>query len=391
MTEPRQTIAIVATVPFALRVFMRVHIAALAQRYEITLITRGPASALEDVLGPHVTVLEIGFSRKISLLRDLWCLFVLFRLFRTRQFDVVHSLMPKTGLLAMLAGRLAGVPCRLHIFTGQVWATKTGVARLVLKMMDKLIAACASHVLADSVSQRDFLIAQKIVSGVKIAVLAHGSICGVDTSRFAPNLPRRAVLREQLGIAANAVVVIFLGRITPDKGVRDLLRAFVQVYQVLPTTHLLVVGPDESGMDPELARLAQPFAAHYHRIGYTDHPQDYLCSADIFCLPSYREGFGSVLIEAAAMGVPAVASRIIGLVDAVVENKTGLLFEAGQVTALTQALTLLAKDDTLRNSMSAAALRRANILFSEDIVSRALLDYYQCMISPALSCSPHEK
>lgn len=391
MTEPRRKIAIVATVPFALQVFMRVHIVALAQRYEVTLITSGPVSALQDFLGPHVTVLEVDFSRKIALLRDLWCLLVLLRLFRARQYDVVHSLMPKTGLLAMLAGWLAGVPCRLHIFTGQVWATKTGVARWALKIMDRLIAACATHVLADSVSQRDFLISQKIVSGAKIAVLAHGSICGVDTSRFAPDLPRRAALREQLGIAVDAVVVVFLGRITPDKGVRDLLNAFTQVHQVLPTTHLFVIGPDESGMDPELAKLAQPFATHYHRIGYTDSPQAYLCGADIFCLPSYREGFGSVLIEAAAMGLPAVASRIVGLVDAVVENETGLLFEAGQVEQLTQALILLAKDDILRQTLAAAALLRATVFFSEDLVSHALLDYYKIITGPALTSPVHEK
>ena len=98
MTEPRRKIAIVATVPFALRVFMRVHIAALAQRYEVTLITSGPVSALQDLLGPHVTLLEVDFIRKIALFRDFWCLLLLFRLFRTRHFDVVHSLMPKTGL-----------------------------------------------------------------------------------------------------------------------------------------------------------------------------------------------------------------------------------------------------------------------------------------------------
>lgn len=377
MTEPRQKIAIVATVPFALRVFMRVHIAALAQRYEVTLITSGPASALQDLLGEHVTVLEVAFVRKIVLVRDLWCLLVLLRLFRAGHFNVVHSLMPKTGLLAMLAARLSGVPCRIHIFTGQVWATKTGLARLILKMMDRLIATCASHVLTDSCSQRNFLIAQKIVPANKITVLAHGSICGVDTSRFRPNLQRRMQLREQLGIDAHAVVIIFLGRINPDKGIPDLLRAFAEVNRLLPSTHLLVVGPDESGLDPELARLAQPFAGYYHRIGYTDSPQDYLCCADIFCLPSYREGFGSVLIEAAAMGVPAVASRIVGLIDAVVEDETGLLFEAGQVRQLRDALIVLAKESTLRQTMAEAAALRARTLFSEDIVAAALLDYYK--------------
>jgi len=382
MNKIRKKICIVATVPFALQVFMRAHIAVLAEQYEVTLITRGNESDLQNLLGDHIHFINVKFSRKISLVSDVLALIALYRIFKRYRFDVVHSLMPKTGLLAMLTAYLACIPHRIHTFTGQVWVNKSGIGRWMLKKLDKLIAGCSSGLLADSFSQRLFLIEQNIVHGSKIKVLGNGSVCGVDIDRFRPNQITRNKLRLDLNIPENALVILFLGRVNQEKGVLDLAQAFVHIHKLNPQIHLLLVGPDEGGMDKILQEILLPCLLNYHRIGYTDRPEDYMASADIFCLPSYREGFGSVIIEAAAVGLPAVASNIYGLFDAVNDGETGILHEVKNIKQIQNALLLLASDDTLRFNMSTRAQRRARNLFAQEIITNEMVQYYDGFSNP---------
>ena len=145
---------------------------------------------------------------------------------RRERFDLVHSMTPKAGLLAMVAARVARVPVRLHTFTGQVWATRAGFLARRSSGLDTTIARAATFALADSHSQRSFLVSEGVVPASKIAVLANGSVSGVDAARFRPDADRRHRVRTSLGLATTDVVLLFLGRITRDKGVLDLARAF---------------------------------------------------------------------------------------------------------------------------------------------------------------------
>jgi len=382
--KTRKKICIVATIPFALQAFMCVHIAMLSEQNEVTLITNGSERELQTLLSEHVQFINVNVARKISLFSDLHALLNLYLIFRKNHFDVVHSLMPKTGLLAMLVACMARVPYRIHTFTGQVWANKVGFSRWGLKTMDKIIAACATGLLADSFSQRTFLIEQGIVPDQKIMVLGSGSVCGVDVDRFQFNSHARKLRRAESGIPDDAFVFLFLGRVNQDKGVQDLTQAFINVNKRLPHTHLLVVGPDESEMDRVLQKIVAPSftsASHFHRIGFTDKPEEYMSCADVFCLPSYREGFGSVIVEAAAVGVPAVASRIYGLVDAVSHGETGILHEVKNIQQIEEALLLLATDKTLRSSMSRKAIQRAHTYFRQDIVINEMRQYYHALLN----------
>jgi len=381
MNNKRHKICIVATVPFALQVFMRAHIAMLAEKYDVTLITSGSETELHGALGHHVNFINVNFSRKIALLTDFNALVRLVRIFWVNRFDVVHSLMPKTGLLAMLAGFFTLVPHRVHIFTGQVWSTKSGIGRFGLKMMDRVIAFCATSLLTDSFSQRAYLISQNIVSGQKISVLGNGSVCGVDLVRFKYDQQIRDQYRAQLNIPDDARLFIFLGRVNAEKGVQDLARAFVNVNKKFPNTYLLVVGPDENNLDNYLQEIVKSCSLNYRRIGMTDKPENYMTCADIFCLPSYREGFGSVIIEAASIGLPSVASNIYGLVDAVVNGETGILHEAGDIQQIEDALLLLTIDEDLRNTMAVAARQRAHKLFGQEIVTGAMGKFYEELIN----------
>ncbi|MDO9204847.1 glycosyltransferase family 4 protein [Methylotenera sp.] len=381
MQNNRKKICIVATVPYALVMFMKPHIAMLAEQYDVTLIANGVEQDFSTLLNENVRFVPVNIARKISLWRDVVSLFQLYRIFRKEQFDVVHSLMPKTGLLAMFAAFFVGVPHRIHTFTGQVWANKEGLARWGLKTLDKLIAKCATDLLTDGFPQRLFLIEQHIVEENKIAVLGNGSTRGIEAERFKPNLAIRHQIRSNLGISDNAVVYLFLGRLNKDKGIQDLAHAFAGLAVNMPHVHLLVAGPDEGGMDRMLQSILEKCAGQYHRVGFTNRPEDYMACADIFCLPSYREGFPSVIIESAAVGIPAVASNIYGVVDAVVDGETGILHQPKSIEGIKQALLTLTNDAGLRAKMSKQAMTRAHTFFATDILVNAMRKYYQNLLS----------
>jgi glycosyltransferase involved in cell wall biosynthesis len=380
MKTNRKKICVVATMPFAINMFMKPHINMLSKQYDITLISNGNEYDPSILKNYNIKFISIGIARKTSLWLDIITLFRIYRIFLKEDFDVVHSLMPKTALLGMLPAFAAGVPHRIHTFTGQVWANKTGIARLGLKILDKLVAKCATRLLTDSTSQRQFLIDQDIVKNEKISVLGNGSVCGVDTERFKPNPLVRDQIRTNLNIKKTDLVYLFLGRLNKDKGIQDLAYAFSELAGNMPNAHLLVVGPDEGGMDLILQSILSNHSTQFHRIGFTDKPEDYIACADIFCLPSYREGFGSVLIEAASAGVPAIASRIYGITDAVVDGETGILHQPKNIEEIKQALLTLSNETNLRVKMSQQATIRAHALFATDIVVAAMHKYYKNLL-----------
>jgi len=295
----------------------------------------------------------VEIRREVAPVSDLLATAKLWKFYRTGKFQAVVTVTPKGGLLGMMAAWLARIPVRIHWFTGQVWATKKGLSRAALKLLDRLTSMCATHVLADSASQKDFLVREGIVRSVKISVLGCGSISGVDTNRFRPDTPARQRIRGELQIADDALCLLYMGRMKKEKGVPDLLGAFDQLRSEFKNIHLLLVGPDEENL------LLDTEANGLRVVGYTRKAEAYMAAAEIICLPSYREGFGSVLIEGAACGLPAVASRIYGITDAVVENVTGLLHPAGDSAALAATLHRLVSDENLRLGLGKKAYERA--------------------------------
>ncbi len=366
----------IATIPAVIHAFLQDHIHASAQKYSVSIISN-PTDA-ELLASINARFIPLVVQRKISVWQDLRVLVQLIRLFRRERFDLVHSIMPKTGLLTMLAGYLAGVPIRVHTFTGQVWANKQGFKRLALKMFDKIIVSFATHTLMDSPSQRDFLIQEGVVPRDKGIVIGQGSICGVDPNRFHADTATRLSTRAALNIAPDATVLLFLGRLNRDKGMPELAAAFVEILKKYPHTILLLVGAKEDFPFAKIQAICG--SEQLRRVSFTPHPEHYMAAADIFCLPSHREGFGQVIIEAAATGVPTVASRIYGITDAVAENKTGLLFPAGDVAALTTALLRLIEDEPLRLQMGESAKQRVLTLFSSQKITRDMQDFYTTLL-----------
>jgi glycosyltransferase involved in cell wall biosynthesis len=319
--------------------------------------------------------------RKVSPLRDLLALIALMREFRRERYCLVHSTGPKGGLLGMLAAFLCGVPIRIHTFTGQVWTGHNGLSRLILKSFDRLIAGLSTHSLVDSHSQMRFLLEEGVVRSHKSRVLGNGSISGVDVTRFSPDPIARAIMRSNHGLSSQDMVFLYMARITKDKGALLMAEGFARYSATVQgNAHLLVVGPDEEGLIPSMRQICLSCIERVHFLGYTTVPEQLIAASDILCLPSYREGFGTVLINAAAGGIPAVAARIYGSEDAVIDGVTGLLHRAGDADDLVRCMRELACNSQLRARMGVQARERARQEFSQEVVTAAIVDFYSRLL-----------
>ena len=362
---------------FALNAFLATPIAELSKNgWQVTVAVNSDDGPICEGVRRHATVVRVPIVRPISFLADISALWRLWRAFRNGRFDVVHSVTPKAGLLAMLASCAAFVPVRLHTFTGQVWATRKGPMRWLLQGLDFLIAKCATGVLADSLSQRAFLEANGVVKKGRLQVFESGSICGVDTKRFVPDSRLRKDVRAFLGIPPEAEVVLYVGRLHPEKGIGELLKAFKEVAAENTNTHLVLAGPDE-GL---LGQIRGNQDTRVHLVGMTTFPERYMASADVFCMPSHREGFGLTLLEAAATGLPSVSTNIYGVTDAVLDEVTGILVPVNSVSELAAALKKLLNNPELRKRMGERARLRVSEEFSQERLMGAWLRFYDTQL-----------
>ena len=361
-------------------VFLLPHLSVLTHNHNIKVLANIREKDLLRKRGLNITVEFAPVERQVRPCADIRAFWCLFRMFRTERPSAVHTLTPKAGLLGMCAAWLARVPVRVHTFTGQVWVTRKGPKRWVLKVADRSISVFATDVLVDSPSQRRFLIQEGVVSSKGSAVLGEGSICGVDIKRFSPSSQVCQQVRADMGSSNDALVCLYLGRLNRDKGVLDLAAAFAQVAYKHPKSELWVVGPDEDDMFAQMQSLLGACSQQVRRVGYTDKPERFMQAANLFCLPSYREGFGSAVIEAAACGVPALASRIYGLIDAVVEGQTGWLHEAGNLRDLTAQLNALLEDPIQLHRRGVAARANAVRAFEQSLITNAMLDFYNARL-----------
>lgn len=385
----RRQICFVATVDIAVKFFLIDHLKALVPGFDVTVVTNtNDVNFLKPFgLDAGIKVIPLYMERKISPLRDVISFFQLYRLFRKYQFDIVHSIMPKSGLLSMACACLAGIPIRIHTFTGQIWATRSGLSRLCFKLLDKLLSVCATNILVDSYSQRDFIVREGVVSMKKSFVIANGSMRGVDKERFMPNRNNRAVVRKMFSIGETDAVFIFIGRLTLDKGLIDLANAFLKICELHRNVHLIIVGPDEDNMRSRISSICFEYADKLHFEDYTDSPERYIAAADVLCLPSYREGFGSVIIEAASTGIPSIGTRIYGITDAIEEGVTGLLYEPGNVDQLFINMTYFLENPDIRKEMGKSARKRALRDFSKEVVVSGMLAYYESLLKTHHLCS----
>jgi glycosyltransferase involved in cell wall biosynthesis len=376
----RKRVCIVVSSIGTAEAFLLNHILRMTAVYDVTVVANCREKMRLRRRGVGADVYYAPLVRRVAPFRDLWCLLRLAALFRRCRFDAVHSVTPKAGLLGMLAAVLARVPVRVHTFTGQVWATRSGLSRAVLRVLDSITAFCATNVLVDSRSQLEFLVWEGVVTEPKALVLANGSISGVDPVRFRFDPVARRATRASMGVPDNATVFVYVGRLKREKGVLDLGAAFSRLGSSGKEAYMVFVGVDEENIKGQIERGCASCGERLRFIDWTDAPERYMGSADVLCLPSYREGFGSVVIEAAACGVPALASRIYGIMDAVVDGATGVLHKPGDPEDIVRWMRVLIDAPRVRAAMGERARVRAHCDFAQEGVTSALMNFYSTAI-----------
>lgn len=372
----KKKICFVTAVPGTAQSFLKDHIKALSKHCDVYLACNTTQDKVE--MDGLQGVFHFPIERNISIGKDLRAVKELTKYFKRQKFDIVHSVTPKAGLVTALAGRLARIPHRIHIFTGQVWATRTGAMRLMLKYFDKLIVLLNNHLLVDGRSQRQFLIDQHVLTQRNSQVLGAGSICGANTDRFTPTPEVRKRQRTDLGLKDSQIVFAFMGRLNADKGIYELLQAFNIIATTHPEAHLLIYGNDEEGCLthlPEYPNIKQ--SENFTYGGVTHSPHLSLQAADVFCLPSYREGFGMSVVEAQSLELPAICSDAYGLADTIKEGETGLRCRVRDAYSLADAMRWMIEHPDQRKRMGEEGRKRVLYNFATSLITTEWIRFYR--------------
>lgn len=327
----------------------------------------------------------IPMKREISLLSDLQSLLRLIRLLMKLKPDLINAGTPKAGLLGMLAAYLCRVPVRVYTCHGLRLETLAGIKRLILTMTEKVAAFCAQRVICVSPSLREKVVQQGLAPLTKTVVIGAGSCNGIDLAKFSPvtDAGTQADPLHHYGtIAPDAAFIGFVGRLTRDKGIYELISAFATLKKNFSNLYLLLVGGFEAG-DPVSDEVRDKIDRDERiiNLGEVADPLPYYQMMKILVLPTYREGLPTVLLEAGAMGIPVVATRATGCIDIVHDGETGLLVDIGDVNALTAKLELLLQDEGLAKKLGHNARKRMNELYRQELVWENIANFYWRLLS----------
>lgn len=372
-----------STVPGSLGTFCRGLLRELHEEegYEVVAVS-SPGEVLDEIARREgVRTVAVPMERRMAPLRDLRSLWRLVRVFRRERPALVHSITPKAGLLSMMAAWLTRVPVRLHTFTGLVFPTSTGLTRKILMLTDRLTCACATHIVPEGEGVRDDLIRWRI-TGKPLQVLGHGNIRGIDLQHYDPARPDVRAAAAQIR-KPGVFTFIFIGRLVGDKGINELVDAFARLNREIPATRLLLVGTREDALDPLRPATIDEISRNpaIEAVGRQADVRPWLAASDAMVFPSYREGFPNVVIEAGAMGLPAIVTDINGSREIVIEGRNGTVIPPRDADALLGAMRRFAAGDsgTLR-AMAAEARPLVAARYEQTYVRRCLKDYYRQII-----------
>jgi glycosyltransferase involved in cell wall biosynthesis len=321
--------------------------------FQVTVVSNPGELLDKTAVREGVKSIAIPIRRGIAPLADVWSLVWLWRLLRRIKPDIVEFSTPKAGLLGTLASRICGVPVRVYMLRGLKLETSTGLKRRILLASERLACASAHIVLCNSDSLRAKALVLGVAQAAKLKLLGEGSSNGVDMERFSPG---PSSVRERLGLGSEAYVVGFVGRLTRDKGLPELIEAFEAILKAEPKTHLLLVGwfdASEDALDSSMRRRIEDHP-RIHCTGFVDSTAPYYRAMDLMVLPTWREGFPNVVLEAAATGIPVITTVSTGACDSVVPEVTGLLIPPGYPEAIYEAVLKLLRDPERRLQMGRA-------------------------------------
>ena len=365
-----------STVSTSLNTFCRGTLRRLANTYDVVAVSTPDAELREMAEREGIRVIGVPMRRPIAPLRDIVSLWRLIRVFRRERPTMVHSITPKAGLLSMIAAWVCRVPVRLHTFTGLVFPTATGLKQRILMLTDRITCACATHIVPEGEGVKADLINYNITRK-PLQVLGYGNVRGIDLNHY-----RRSpeVMAAAQSISRSDVFTfVFVGRVVRDKGINELVEAFVRLHQAEPATRLILVGWFEDNLDPVSGktRLAIERCDAIEAVGSQSDVRPWLAAADALVFPSYREGFPNAVIEAGALDLPSIVTDINGSREIIVHGKNGIIVPPRNAQALLQAMTQFVQNPQATQAMAANARKMIASRFEKSFVEQCLIDYYK--------------
>lgn len=379
MPRNKKKIIRTVTVPQSIGFFEEVMLRMKEDGYETVVVT-SPGKELEEFMqrNPEERAIVVPMERHISLTKDMKSLLQMMKVMRKEKPYMVHSMTPKAGLISMMAAWLTGVPVRIHTFTGLVWPTAVGIKRKILMATDWITCACSTHVIPEGQGVLDDLKNHKIC-GKPMKVLGFGNVKGVDMERFNPD--RFTYVKKDDSIFR----FVFVGRIVGDKGINELVEAFIRLNSEHPNTQLTLVGNYEANHDPvkpeTLKTIDETPCIDACGPRYGDDLLVEYIKSDCFVMPSYREGFPNTVMEAGAMGLPSIVTDINGSREIILEGENGLIVPSKDSYALYEAMKLLLMDNIAREQMAFNARILIEKRFEKRFVQDCLIRYYDQILS----------
>ncbi len=353
----------------------------LKRQYDVVLLS-SPGKEMDDAVAEHgVKAIAVPMQRHISIRHDIVSLWRIVRAFLREKPTMVHSMTPKAGLLCMVAAWMCRVPVRIHTFTGLVFPTSHGLKKKLLMLTDAITCRCATHIIPEGEGVKNDLLSNGITRK-PLQVLGYGNVMGIDVQRFS----RRKEIEEAASeIRDNSVFTyLFVGRIVGDKGINELVSAFVRLNRAHPNTRLLLVGFFENELDP-VSPEARRLIEECEQIEYAgeqkgDNLVAYYAASDCFVFPSYREGFPNTVIEAGAMDLPCIVTDINGSREIIEHGKNGIIIPVRDEQAIYQSMEQMLTDEQMRKGMTEKAREMIVSRYERGFVRQCLYDFYSKVI-----------
>ena len=306
-------------------------------------------------LPDYIHYIPVPMKRGISV-AGIKAMFQMKKIFQKEKFDIIQYSTPNASLYASIAGKLAKVPVRLYCQWGMVFVGFQGIKRWIFKQEEKFVCKLSTWIEPDSKSNLEFAHLEGLYPENKGSVIWNGSASGVSLEKFdiSKKQEYRQKIRSEYRIPDDAFVYGFVGRITRDKGINELLQAYKSIMN--ENSYLLMVGNEEldENMNMELFNWSKNNSQVIYT-GVTNVVEQFLSAMDVYILPSYREGFGMGVIEAEAMGVPVIVTDIPGPTDAMIDNETGIVVQKADVESLYNAMISIREDKVRYFAMSEKA------------------------------------
>ncbi|GAA0880191.1 glycosyltransferase [Algoriphagus jejuensis] len=372
----------ITTVPISLKLLLAGQMKyAKEQGWEVIMVSADGREVDQVIKSEGVRHEIVPFTRKITPIADLKCIWLLFKLFKSEKPDIVHTHTPKAGLLGMIAANLAGVKIRIHTLAGIPAMAAEGKKKGLLEAAEKWTYSNATEVWPNSAGLKKFVIQNQLCPEDKLRIIGKGSSNGIDLTKF-----NREALKENHLVAAtmrilpgeDEFIILSVGRLVKDKGIEELVSAFLNS-KIANRAKLVLLGAFEQDLNPLSPETIQTIQDNPRivQIDWTDHVAHYLALADLLVHPSHREGFPNVLLEAGAMQVPVICSAIIGNSDIISQQKTGLIFPVKDAMVLKEALEFaFVKRD--RMALYAANLYQEVVEnYDRNVIQKEVFNNYQ--------------